>query len=137
MHVFPEIGAHTLLDLKQRHIRELVRRLRAKKSARKKPLAPKTIHNIYGVVHRVLEDAVADELIDVNPCVLKRGDLPAKVDSDPMWRDTAIFTRDEVEEISNAVEGAVAQVLELGARVEIVREHEAFDQVGIGALLRY
>jgi peptide subunit release factor 1 (eRF1) len=42
-----------------------------------------------------------------------------------------------VEEISNAVEAAVAQVLELGARVEIVRGHEAFDQVGIGALLRY
>jgi peptide chain release factor subunit 1 len=42
-----------------------------------------------------------------------------------------------VEEISNAVEVAVAQVLELGARVEIVRGHEAFDQVGIGALLRY
>jgi peptide chain release factor subunit 1 len=47
------------------------------------------------------------------------------------------FCGGEVEEISNAVEGAVAQVLELGARVEIVREHEAFNQVGIGALLRY
>jgi peptide subunit release factor 1 (eRF1) len=47
------------------------------------------------------------------------------------------FCGGEVEEISNAVEVAVAQVLELGARVEIVRGHEAFDQVGIGALLRY
>ncbi len=42
-----------------------------------------------------------------------------------------------VEETSNAVEAAVAQVLELGARVEIVRGHKAFDQAGIGALLRY
>ena len=42
-----------------------------------------------------------------------------------------------VDEIANAVEVAVAQVLELGSRVEIVHGHEAFDKVGIGALLRY
>jgi peptide chain release factor subunit 1 len=47
------------------------------------------------------------------------------------------FCGNVVEELSNAVEGAVAQVLELGARVDIVRNHEAFDKVGIGALLRY
>ncbi len=47
------------------------------------------------------------------------------------------FCGGEVEELSNAVEVAVAQVLELGARVEIVRGHETFDRVGIGALLRY
>jgi peptide subunit release factor 1 (eRF1) len=47
------------------------------------------------------------------------------------------FCGGDVIEINNAVEVAVAQVLELGARVEIVRGHEAFEQVGIGALLRY
>jgi peptide chain release factor subunit 1 len=47
------------------------------------------------------------------------------------------FCGNEIEEISNAVEAAVAQVLELGARVEIVHDHEAFSKVGIGALLRY
>jgi peptide chain release factor subunit 1 len=47
------------------------------------------------------------------------------------------FCGGEVAEISNAVEVAVANVLELGARVEIVDGHEAFDKVGIGALLRY
>lgn len=99
LHVYPEIGEQKLTELKPRHIRQLVRSLKAKRSERKKPLAPKTIHNIYGVVHRVLEDAVADELIEVNPCVVKRGDLPAKVDSDPTWRDTEVFTRGEVEKI--------------------------------------
>jgi len=47
------------------------------------------------------------------------------------------FCGARVAEISNAVEAAVAQVLELGARVDIVYEHEGLIQVGIGALLRY
>jgi peptide chain release factor subunit 1 len=47
------------------------------------------------------------------------------------------FCGGEIEEIDNAVEGAVAQVLELGARVEIISGHEGLNQVGIGALLRY
>jgi peptide subunit release factor 1 (eRF1) len=47
------------------------------------------------------------------------------------------FCGSEVAEISNAVEVAVSDVLELGARVEIVHGHEGFDQVGIGGLLRY
>lgn len=47
------------------------------------------------------------------------------------------FCGGSVAEIGNAVEGAVAQVLELGARVEIIGGHEGLDQVGIGALLRY
>jgi peptide subunit release factor 1 (eRF1) len=51
--------------------------------------------------------------------------------------DECIFCGGEIQEISNAVEEAVAQVLEMGSRVEIVHEHERFDQVGIGALLRY
>jgi peptide chain release factor subunit 1 len=51
--------------------------------------------------------------------------------------DECPFCGSEVEEISNAVETAVAEVLELGARVEIVRAHEGFAKVGIGALLRY
>ncbi len=51
--------------------------------------------------------------------------------------DTCPFCGGQIVEIPNAVEAAVAQVLELGAKVEIVDGHEAFSQVGIGALLRY
>jgi hypothetical protein len=47
------------------------------------------------------------------------------------------FCGGDVAEIGNAVERAVAHVLELGARVEIIRGHQELDQVGIGALLRY
>jgi rubrerythrin len=51
--------------------------------------------------------------------------------------DVCPFCGSEVEEIGNAVEAAVSQSLELGTRVEIVHEHDAFSKVGIGALLRY
>jgi peptide subunit release factor 1 (eRF1) len=47
------------------------------------------------------------------------------------------FCGSEISEISNAVEAAVSEVLELGARVEIVHDHGEFSEHGIGALLRY
>ena len=34
---------------------------------------------------------------DINPCQLKRGELPKKADKDPTWRAGAVFTRGEVE----------------------------------------
>jgi integrase len=42
---------------------------------------------------------VVDELITSNPCVLKRGELPGKIDKDPTWRSGAVFTREEVERL--------------------------------------
>jgi len=50
---------------------------------------------------------------------------------------TCSFCGSEIAEIHNAVEVAVSQALELGTRVEIVRDHPALTEVGIGALLRY
>jgi hypothetical protein len=47
----------------------------------------------------MFEDAVADELIASNPCAVKRGGLPAKIDKDPTWRSGAVFTREEVERL--------------------------------------
>jgi peptide chain release factor subunit 1 len=47
------------------------------------------------------------------------------------------FCGGEINEIRNAVEAAVSQVLGLGARVEIVQGHKGLAEVGIGALLRY
>jgi hypothetical protein len=43
-------------------------------------LARRTIRHVYGVLHRMFEDAVADELIASNPCAVKRGELSAKID---------------------------------------------------------
>ena len=47
------------------------------------------------------------------------------------------FCGGDIQEILNAVEAAVSQVLELGARVEIVHGHKELNELGIGALLRY
>jgi hypothetical protein len=44
-------------------------------------------------------DAMAEELIEVSPCVVRKGVLPKKVDEDPDWRTTAIYDRSEIEKL--------------------------------------
>lgn len=99
LHIHPVLGAVLLRELRPRHVRDLLRQLRRKNSARGDVLAPRTVRHCYAILHRLLHDAVVDELIDANPCVLKRGELPGKVDRDPTWRMNAIFTREEVEQV--------------------------------------
>src|SRR5216684_2977300 len=95
----PELGALVLAEVRPSHIRSLVRNLKAKVGQGRAQLAPRTVRHVYGVLHRMFEDAVADELIDSNPCSIKRGELPAKIDKDPTWRSGAVFTREEVERL--------------------------------------
>lgn len=85
-------GYLLLEDVRPRHVRGMVKSLRDEGR-----LAPKTIRNIHGTLHRLFEDAAADELVPSNPCVLKRGDLPPDQDADLDWRETAIYQRHEVE----------------------------------------
>lgn len=99
LHAWPLVGHVPLKDLRPHHIRDMVRALRAKKSAKGTLLAPRTVRHVYGSLHTMLHDAVVDELIPGNPCVLKKGELPRKVDKDPEWRGGAVFTRDEVEHL--------------------------------------
>ena len=42
-----------------------------------------------------------------------------------------------LEQIPDAVEAAISKVIEQGGRVDIVREHETLNEVGVAALLRY
>src|SRR5216684_1832273 len=98
-HALPELGELLLAEVRPSHIRTLVRSLKAKVGQGRAQLAPRTVRHVYGVLHRMFEDAVADELIDANPCSIKRGELPAKIDKDPTWRSGAIFTREEVERL--------------------------------------
>lgn len=99
LHAWPLIGAVLLKDLRPHHVRDMVRALRSKKSALGTPLAPRTVRHVYGTLHTLLHDAVVDELVETNPCVLKRGELPRKIDKNPEWRDGATFTRDEAERL--------------------------------------
>src|SRR5713226_2465102 len=98
-HALPELGELFLTEVRPSHIRTLVRSLKAKVGPEKQQLAPRTVRHVYGVLHRMFEDAVADELIESNPCSIKRGELPAKIDKDPTWRGGAVFTREEVEQL--------------------------------------
>jgi integrase len=93
-HALPSIGHIEMTVVRPRHIRDLVRSLAAAGK-----LAPRTIRHVYGALHVMFRDAVVDEVITANPCVLKRGDLPKKKDKDPRWRPSAVFTRSEVEQL--------------------------------------
>ncbi len=97
LHVIPRIGEMVLADVRVRHIRDFVRAIRSENAPmRDKPLAPRTVRHVYMMLHSMFREAVVDELLDVNPCVLKTGDLPKKIDSNPQWRAGAVFTHEEV-----------------------------------------
>jgi hypothetical protein len=72
-HALPTIGDMNLDDVRPRHIRDLVKTLRAASK-----LAPRTIRHVYGALHTMFRDAVVDELIPANPCIMKRGELPKR-----------------------------------------------------------
>ena len=93
LHALPALKDLTLQEVRPRHIRELVR------SLSQGELAPKTVRNVYGVLRTMFHDAQVEELIETSPCVLKRDDLPRKVDKNPTWRPTAIFTREEIQQL--------------------------------------
>ncbi len=99
LHVVPAIGKLPLDEVAPRHVKELIMGLR---NAGK--LAPRTIRHVFSVMCILFKDAVADELIRSSPCVLRKGVLPKKVDKDPEWRATAIFTRDELQLLLTARE---------------------------------
>ncbi len=92
-HVLPELGALFIVEVRPRHLRDLVLSLQGK------GLAPRTVRGIYSTVRRMFNSAKIDELITDTPCVLEAGVLPPEVDKDPEWRAQAIFTRDELERL--------------------------------------
>lgn len=98
-HIFPALGHILLSDFRTRNARDFVAELRSKKRKNGSPLASRTIRSIWSALHNLFHEAVVDELIPINPCVLKRGELPPTEDKDPEWRDGAVFERTEVEQL--------------------------------------
>lgn len=108
-HLLPDLGDHPLDELRPRHIRAWIKSLESRPplpgkgpTAGHEPqdervLAPRTVRRVYGTVHKMFEDFVADELIPRSPCRIKREDLPPDIDRDQEWRDQAVFTVEEVE----------------------------------------
>lgn len=121
LHVLPELGSHRLDEIRPRHIRDLM--LALKDEGR---LAPRTVRKIYGVLHVLFHTAVADEKIAVTPCVLRRGILPKNKDKVSGWRQTAVFTRDELQQlISNPAVIADRRVLLALKGLAALRHSEA------------
>jgi integrase len=58
-------------------------------------LAPRTIRHIYFTMHAMFRKAVP-KLIPISPCSIDTEDLPAKIDKDPEWRATAVFSKTEL-----------------------------------------
>jgi integrase len=93
-HVLPHLGPLVLATVRPRHVRDMVRALKKDPN-----LAPRTILNIYGITSAMFRDAVIEEAIAQNPCILPPGELPEKADKDPEWRDAATFTIAEVVQL--------------------------------------
>jgi integrase len=87
LHVLPALGKIELDEIRPRHVRELVESLCAANE-----IAPKTIRNVYGVLRTLFRDAVIDEIILANPCVLPKGTLPAVA-----REEKTIYSREELE----------------------------------------
>ena len=89
LYILPHIGTLPLAEVRPRHAREVVQ------GAKAAGLAAKSVRNVYGVMQALFRDAEADELVLRTPCRLRRGELPAPVDADPLWRATAVFEPEE------------------------------------------
>ncbi|MFC1610554.1 tyrosine-type recombinase/integrase [Myxococcota bacterium] len=94
LHIRPAIGSMPIEDVRPRHIRDLILDLRAAKQ-----LAPKTIRNVYSVLKALFRDAQLCDLVDTSPCILTKYQLGENVDKNPEWRSTAIYTREELEQL--------------------------------------
>jgi integrase len=93
-HAIPVIGHLPMRDVRRRHLRDLIMALRDAGD-----LAPKTIREVSGALHKMFKSAVTNEVIDSNPVEYDAGVLPKRVDKDPSWRRQAIYTRGEIEQL--------------------------------------
>lgn len=106
----PELLGLPLAEVRPKHVREAVSRLKSRMGPRREDLAPKTVWKVYGALHTFFEAAVAEELLPATPCTLPRGYLPKKLDKHPEWRVEAVFTREEARAL-------ISEPLELFERV--------------------
>jgi integrase len=91
-HVVPLIGALEITAVQPLDVKAVILHLR-----KENKLAPRTIRHVFTTMSIMFGDAVADQLIQISPCVLRKGVLPKKVDKDPDWRATAIYDRAEIQ----------------------------------------
>jgi integrase len=100
-HVLPVIGDMLIANVRTRHMIDLFNRIR---HGKERPVAPRTVHSIYSTVAAMFRDAKLADKIEQTPCCLTERQLGELVDKDREWRKTAVFSRDEAEEIISCPE---------------------------------
>lgn len=88
-----------ITEVKPRHVRDLLTTMKARIGPLKTDLAPRSVNKLFGTLHTMFEHCISDELIESNPVNLRRGELPRKVDKNPLWRQGAVYSRDEAERL--------------------------------------
>lgn len=67
-------------DVRPKHVLRLVKELKGKVSAlTHRPFAAKSVHDIFGAARTMFRDALLEEHIDANPCILPRGTTSTKL----------------------------------------------------------
>ncbi len=95
--VVPTLGNMLVRDVRTPHVVELFKRIRTMPSELTgKARAPRTLHNIHGVARSMFHDAELAGHTEHAPAPLDERQLGRKVDANPEWRASALFTRDEV-----------------------------------------
>lgn len=96
--VVPEIGDMLVREVRTPHIVAMFKKIRkAPSDVTGKPRAPRTLHNIHGVVRSMFKDAELAGHLEHAPASLDERQLGHKVDADPEWREEALFERTEIE----------------------------------------
>lgn len=95
LHVLAQLGEMPIAEVRPRHLVEVF------DAMKKADLAPKTIWNTYSTVKAMWRDArIADVLTDSpDPCILTHRQLGKVRDARPGWREAAVYTREELEQL--------------------------------------
>jgi integrase len=91
LHILPHLGGMLLADVRPRHVLDLAERWTG---------AARSLRNRYATLSSMFRDAAVRGLIETTPCILRRpAHLPAIEDADSEWRESARFTKAELERL--------------------------------------
>jgi integrase len=95
LHILPILGTMELISVRPKHVFSVLEAARARK------LSSRYVRNIYSVMRSLFRDATFQELLPpgFNPCTLTAKQLGKAKDKVPGWRDTAVFSRAELEQL--------------------------------------
>jgi integrase len=95
IHIRPMLGHLELDEITGFTVQQWLALLAAGSEGRK-PIAPKTIRNVHGLLHKILQAAVVERLIRSNPCASSR--LPRRV-----HHEMRFLTAPEIERLLNSI----------------------------------